>query len=347
MGRGISIRSLLLAIAALLFSPLAAHAVPVGFYNITGSIPGDAAIGEAQLWVDVLPYAPGKVSFTFYNRGPAPCSITRIYFDDGALLGLASILNGPGVSFSQGANPPELPGAQNVVPPFVVTAGFLVQSVPPLQPNGVNPGEHVTIVFNLIAGRTFPHVLEDLISGALRIGIHVQGFASGGSESFVNKKQLCKDMDQDGFGNPASDRCDYPDLDCDDSNAQINPLAAEVCNGKDDDCDGIIDNVDADGDGYVDAACGGNDCDDTNFSVNPQGFEVCTNGIDDDCDGMVDDADSECASAPGWELGGTTAEASALDGGHAEHAKAYNSILALLIIPVAVILGLGILRSRP
>ena len=33
---------------------------------------------------------------------------------------------------------------------------------------------------------TFADVANDLSSGALRIGIHVQGFDGGGSESYIN-----------------------------------------------------------------------------------------------------------------------------------------------------------------
>jgi hypothetical protein len=49
----------------------------------------------------------------------------------------------------------------------------------------------------------------------------------------------CVDLDEDGFGDPASARCTYPGLDCDDSNGGINPLAEEIPdNGIDENCDG-------------------------------------------------------------------------------------------------------------
>jgi hypothetical protein len=40
---------------------------------------------------------------------------------------------------------------------------------------------------------------------------------------------------------------------------------------------------DADGDGFLSAACGGNDCNDQNPLVSPRGVEVCGDGIDQDC----------------------------------------------------------------
>ena len=68
---------------------------------------------------------------------------------------------------------------------------------------------------------------------------------------------------------------------------------AEECNGRDDDCDGLIDeDFDADSDGW--AVCGG-DCDDGDADINPDATEVC-NHKDVDCDGETDegfDADGD------------------------------------------------------
>jgi hypothetical protein len=60
----------------------------------------------------------------------------------------------------------------------------------------------------------------------------------------------CEDNDEDGYGDPASESCTYPGLDCDDSDADVNPGATEICdNTVDDDCDGLADGNDP--------ACGG------------------------------------------------------------------------------------------
>ncbi|MGH0029483.1 MAG: PEP-CTERM sorting domain-containing protein, partial [Myxococcota bacterium] len=40
--------------------------------------------------------------------------------------------------------------------------------------------------FTLQGGQTLADVVTDLTTGDLRIGIHVIGFSSGGSESFIN-----------------------------------------------------------------------------------------------------------------------------------------------------------------
>ena len=146
----------------------------------------DGAIGEAQLFVELMDLG-SQVEFVFTNIGPEASSITGVYFDDGTLLGIASITNTSGlVEFSQLVSPSNLPGGNNVVPPFVTTAGFSAESDPPTQPLGVNPGEFLGITFDLQGGGSYDDVLDELDSGILRIGIHVQGYSSGGSEAFVN-----------------------------------------------------------------------------------------------------------------------------------------------------------------
>jgi len=147
----------------------------------------DGAIGEEQLFVTVTDLCAGKVLFAFRNIGQHPSSITGVYFDDGVLLGIAAIDNScPGVLFSRDASPHNLPGGQNLSPPFVTTDGFSADSDPPTQPNGVNPNEWLGITFDLEPDNTYDNVINTLTSAQLRIGLQVQGFACGGSESFVN-----------------------------------------------------------------------------------------------------------------------------------------------------------------
>jgi len=58
--------------------------------------------------------------------------------------------------------------------------------------------------------------------------------------------------------------------------------------------------LDADGDGYVDAGCGGDDCDDSLPEVHPGVREgppedpSCGDGTDNDCDGLTDAAELAC-----------------------------------------------------
>jgi hypothetical protein len=89
------------------------------------------------------------------------------------------------------------------------------------------------------------------------------------------------DEDRDGYAATAGD--------CEPRNADVRPGAPELVNGRDDDCDGDIDDgtvaFDDDGDGFAEAD---GDCDDENVEVGPGAAEAI-NGRDDDCDGRVDE----------------------------------------------------------
>lgn len=189
---------MLAGLLAMAYQPLAAASTTLGFYNITNNNAGAVADGMANLSVEVIDLgfnintSKNQVQFKFTNTSSS--SITDVYFDDGSLLGISSITDsGAGVSFSTGGSPPNLPSGTNASPPFVTTAGFLADSDPAVSPNGVSSGEWVAITFNLINGKTYADTITALTlpngggDGDLRIGLHVQSFASGGgSESFIN-----------------------------------------------------------------------------------------------------------------------------------------------------------------
>jgi hypothetical protein len=140
----------------------------------------------------VVSSGPDVVDFTFYNESLINSSVAGIYFDDGSLLGIAAITNGPGTSFSQSATPSDLPGGAKVDPPFVTTDEFCIDGDPPESHNGVNPVElgspleWVRVGFELINGGTLLSVVDELYSGELRIGVHVVALPDGSSESAVN-----------------------------------------------------------------------------------------------------------------------------------------------------------------
>lgn len=101
----------------------------------------------------------------------------------------------------------------------------------------------------------------------------------------------CEQSDQDGdsFGTHSS--CSV--VDCDDEFPSVHPDSFEACNGRDDDCDGAID------ESMPQAVCGIGQCRRTRPSCVQGRREACVpgepivetcNGLDDDCDGTVDES---------------------------------------------------------
>ncbi len=151
------------------------------------------------------------------------------------------------------------------------------------------------------------------------------------------------DVDRDGFGADigAVIACEAPAetvldaRDCDDADPTASPAAEELCNARDDDCDGVVDDGldarlwyrDDDGDGYgatddTLTACSQppgyaaepGDCDEAAAGVHPGAQEVCSDGVDQDCDGTP--------SGCGWSDEETLATSTRLDGAPADGAGA-------------------------
>lgn len=154
------------------------------FENITNNSATNATNGEAQLSVNVTASGSNTALFTFNNAGPNAMVIAQIYFDNGsALNSIHSIINGSGVSFSAGGSPPNLPGGNDALPPF--SSDFRATADNPAPTNGVGINETVGIKFNLAGGFDFQDLIDELNNETTRVGIHVQAFANGGSESFI------------------------------------------------------------------------------------------------------------------------------------------------------------------
>ena len=156
----------------------------------TGPLTGHCAIAEAQLSLDVFDPGAGQVVFTIENTGPEGTSVANLYIDDatGLLAGIASIVGGAGVTFAEGGSPGVLPGGNGN--PIRFDPTFRTSAANPKPFNGVNPGEALSVVFDLAGMSTFADVVAallggDLVTSDLRVGLHVIAFESGGSVSVM------------------------------------------------------------------------------------------------------------------------------------------------------------------
>lgn len=145
-----------------------------------------------------------------------------------------------------------------------------------------------------------------------------------------------RDEDGDGFGNPDMEQpdCKKPSGyvessgDCNDKDPNSRPGATEVCDQKDNNCDGAVDEnlgsvtyfQDLDGDGYGTredfiTACAQpdgyadqeDDCDDTNPARNPDENEKC-DAIDNNCNDLVDEGYPIAPMFPDTDLDGYGAD---------------------------------------
>lgn len=196
---------------------------------------------------------------------------------------------------------------------------------------------------NVVSGSTSVDATVALDAGeTYYVGVIHDHGNSRGNLRITRPVTVCyEDADGDGFGNPSVSFTSMtgcaagyvpadvngdgaPDFDCNDdisdiNAAAINPAAAEVCDGIDNNCNGITDEgctvwyKDGDNDGYGDesntsvaAVCPASyvgppvgdvngdgrpdfDCNDDNAAINPAAEEVCGDGIDNNCDLVTDE----------------------------------------------------------
>lgn len=180
MKKSLGVLSVMLVLS-MYASPLKAGIVyPLEVFTSNG---GYYASSDLNLYVEVVQHI-STVDFSFYNESLFGSSIARIYFGENPLLGVADIVEGPGTSFSILAVPANLPAGRLLDPLF--KSGFGIGSDPARPHNGLNPGEWVTLNFDLINGATPAAVNNALDNGSLRIGVHVIVLPDGSSESAVS-----------------------------------------------------------------------------------------------------------------------------------------------------------------
>jgi len=158
---------------------------PFQIFSTNGSYYNNPGV---NLWVEVT-NGVGIVDFIFHNDSTVNCSIARIYFDDGSLLGIDEVFNCPGTDFSKiFPGPGNLPNGELLEPDFDANREFSIGAENPPPENGVNnipAGEWVKIHFDLINGGTLEDVIGELLTGELRVGLHVISFPDGFSNSAI------------------------------------------------------------------------------------------------------------------------------------------------------------------
>jgi hypothetical protein len=175
---------------------------------------------------------------------------------------------------------------------------------------------------------------DDCDDGDASVSPEAEEVPYDGVDNDCDPDTLDDDLDQDGF---------EVAVDCDDTDGAVHPSATEVCNGTDDDCDGVIDDssgdlwyADTDGDGFGDPlvstqSCDGlsgtvadaTDCDDTDADTWPGADETCDER-DNDCDDTVDEGVTSTFFADtdgdGWGVSETTVDACSTPTGFADQA---------------------------
>ncbi|MDC0722330.1 S8 family serine peptidase [Nannocystis bainbridge] len=243
--------------------------------------------------------ANGLVMFTANgNEGPEPGTLIAPADVDGIIALGATDLEGQVAGFSSRG-----PTSDGRIKPDLLAPGQGVWMVQPGTDNEYTQGNGTSLATPLAAGvgalllEAYPELTPAQMLALLRATAsqpdapdNDRGWGMIGGPAAAGLHCTCTDGDRDGHYAVA---CGGDD--CDDADPARHPGAAEVCDGRDNDCDGDLpaDEVDGDGDGV--RVCAG-DCDDADPSRWPGAVEDPDDCIDNDCDG---DGGLACAPTTG------------------------------------------------
>ncbi|HVU50373.1 MAG TPA: MopE-related protein, partial [Polyangia bacterium] len=297
---------LAVGVALALAAPAAeAHKNGIASQGCSGCHNGGAA-PTVTITSSATPISPGQTVMLSVNiTTPEGWAGLFLQADVGTLASLA----GQGTQILSG-------GITHTTPKQAVNgvATFVVGWTAPATPGGVNLN-----VYALAAN-------GDGTSRGDGAGTGFESFAFGCGAGTL----YYRDFDGDGWGAMSSGytrNCSLPkyyatmDGDCNDSDERIYPGAMEVCNKRDDNCNGMIDeglpiltcHVDMDGDGHGspsgptvtgDCACakgtapGTDDCNDNDPTVYGGATEVC-DYKDNNCNGQIDEG-ARVRCGTGW-----------------------------------------------
>jgi hypothetical protein len=184
-------------VLTVLASPALADMTPFQFKNVTTNNAVSAALGgQFQLEVGDVAGHSDQAVFRFMNAaGGAQSAIAQIYFYGGMALDILGFTtSGSGVAFKDvDSGFGHLPG---LAPAEMSSLGLSVvdeaDAKSPVTTKGVNPGEWLEVLVQLTPGKAYSDLIASmntLHNGSsyanLFVGIHVQGFSQGSSESFI------------------------------------------------------------------------------------------------------------------------------------------------------------------
>ncbi len=176
----------ILGAGAVLFGAAPAQALLLGSFScITNNDAGDCAIGTTQLLGTIAPVNSILVILTITMNGLDAAVVEQVFIESSVVSGISftgSLANGT-VAFTADGSPGNLPGGNTVN--FVTAASASADSPPPFNGIGFHPQDQ----FPFQSGTFLLTLTGDDLDPVndLRVGVHVIGYTSGGSESFVTR----------------------------------------------------------------------------------------------------------------------------------------------------------------